>query len=304
MSISIVMKKLSIAAAGAVLGIMGAGSSAEAAFLDPVDIVNNWSQLPEPNYSLNRSILSSKQGITWAVDDTLVDVPYTAVTNLPERIGSSSSRDTAGDSEEYGSLVSDFTSSGNFTFSGSLFMPNDNDIAGLLWGYQDADNHYRLSWGSPRVKRGQFPDGSYDTGPYERPDLVVDPNNNNEPGYKGLTIVKEVDGVSNILSSNTSLSWQRSIHYNYSVSRIGNDLSINLIQGEETLFSTIITDTSFMSGRIGFNTAGVEVFYGNTQFSDSSLNTKPVPEPITLLGSGLALGFGVLFKKEYSRKRK
>jgi hypothetical protein len=31
---------------------------------------------------------------------------------------------------------------------------------------------------------------------------------------------------------------------------------------------------------------------------------EPVPEPLTILGSGLALGFGGLFKKEYSRKRR
>jgi len=33
-----------------------------------------------------------------------------------------------------------------------------------------------------------------------------------------------------------------------------------------------------------------------------SLVVTSVPEPLTILGSGLALGFGALFKKEYSRK--
>ena len=32
--------------------------------------------------------------------------------------------------------------------------------------------------------------------------------------------------------------------------------------------------------------------------------TVAVPEPLTILGSGLALGFGAYFKKEYSRKQK
>ena len=35
-----------------------------------------------------------------------------------------------------------------------------------------------------------------------------------------------------------------------------------------------------------------------------SLEGKPVPEPLTILGSGLALGFGAYFKKEYSKKQK
>ncbi len=38
----------------------------------------------------------------------------------------------------------------------------------------------------------------------------------------------------------------------------------------------------------------------------SSLNASitPIPEPLTILGSGLALGFGAYFKKEHSRKQK
>lgn len=31
---------------------------------------------------------------------------------------------------------------------------------------------------------------------------------------------------------------------------------------------------------------------------------KDVPEPLTIVGSSLAVGFGVLFKKEYAKKRK
>jgi hypothetical protein len=38
-------------------------------------------------------------------------------------------------------------------------------------------------------------------------------------------------------------------------------------------------------------------------FAADSLVATSVPEPLTILGSGLALGFGGLFKKEYSRKR-
>lgn len=36
----------------------------------------------------------------------------------------------------------------------------------------------------------------------------------------------------------------------------------------------------------------------------ATIGTKPVPEPLTILGSSMALGFGALFKKEYSRKQK
>ena len=32
--------------------------------------------------------------------------------------------------------------------------------------------------------------------------------------------------------------------------------------------------------------------------------TEPVPEPLTILGSAMALGFGGYFKKQYTKKRK
>ena len=35
-----------------------------------------------------------------------------------------------------------------------------------------------------------------------------------------------------------------------------------------------------------------------------SFTVEKVPEPLTILGSGLALGFGAYFKKEYARKQK
>ena len=45
----------------------------------------------------------------------------------------------------------------------------------------------------------------------------------------------------------------------------------------------------------------ISVFTGTRTFSNT---VEVVPEPITIFGSGLALGFGAYFKKEYSRKQK
>jgi len=38
--------------------------------------------------------------------------------------------------------------------------------------------------------------------------------------------------------------------------------------------------------------------------STFTANVQAVPEPLTIMGSGLGLAFGALFKKEYSRKQK
>jgi hypothetical protein len=43
---------------------------------------------------------------------------------------------------------------------------------------------------------------------------------------------------------------------------------------------------------------------GFTDISSNPVDVTDVPEPLTILGSGIALGFGALFKKEYSRKQK
>lgn len=39
-------------------------------------------------------------------------------------------------------------------------------------------------------------------------------------------------------------------------------------------------------------------------FATQAMKTEPIPEPITIFGSAMGLGFGVLFKKEHSRKQK
>ncbi len=300
MSFSNTLKQVSIAISSTLLGCIGLSEAAGAFSLTPNTIVNTWSKLPEVKYNCPVTYCSD---FNWAADNTRSKVPYDVLTNFPQRIGQSSSRDT----ERYGAIVSDFSSTGNFNFTGSLFMPNDNDIVGLLWGYQDPNNHYRFSWGSGRVKRPGLTDG-----PYERPDLLAGPNTG-QPGSRGLSIVKEVNGVSTFLATNIPLQWQRSTQYDYRVNRAGNNLLVSILQGQQTLFSTTIADTTFMSGKIGFNTAGVETFYGNTQFtgvtslasntlgslalSSNVAAAAPVPEPGILLGLfGLSLVLGKRFK--------
>ncbi len=51
----------------------------------------------------------------------------------------------------------------------------------------------------------------------------------------------------------------------------------------------------------------VQSIGGSGGYSDwfgTNPDLEPVPEPITLLGTGMALGFGGLFKREYDKKKK
>lgn len=51
--------------------------------------------------------------------------------------------------------------------------------------------------------------------------------------------------------------------------------------------------------KLVFSTTNNDVGFAINQLDTSS---TPVPEPLTILGSGMALGFGALMKRQYSRK--
>ena len=77
----------------------------------------------------------------------------------------------------------------------------------------------------------------------------------------------------------------------------------------------LLSNTALQNGVTDWNwtTAGLENNGGNqpdlSHFTlykslggDQAFNEKEVPEPLTILGSGLALGFGAMFKKKQSNK--
>jgi hypothetical protein len=69
-------------------------------------------------------------------------------------------------------------------------------------------------------------------------------------------------------------------------------------------------EPDFSIGRVNFsadivNELGNQIGFVSSQLSGNrDVEVQPVPEPLTILGSGVALGFGILFKKEYSKKQK
>ncbi|MDJ0845099.1 PEP-CTERM sorting domain-containing protein [Crocosphaera sp.] len=282
------------------LGVLGGRQQAFASTLTPETILDTWTQNPEVVNGL--ASWGTKPDLSpdiWGVD-TSDKIPFESVTNHKRRIGRSSDADT----DQYGSLISDFDLLGNFTFSGSFFMPNDNDIVGLLFGYQDSDNHYRLSWGSNKVARGFDEQGKQlrPHGPYERFDLSSEQAGVDEIGSGGMVIAKEENGITSFYENtfDFDLRWQTDVWYDFSVSRIDESLLIDITESMNSVFSTTITDTTFMSGKVGFNTAGVEVFYGNivAQENNPQIGTTAVPEPLTILGAGFAIGFGTFFKRK------
>jgi hypothetical protein len=70
---------------------------------------------------------------------------------------------------------------------------------------------------------------------------------------------------------------------------------------EGTLTDALGFTPSLTAGKY---TAKYTISVNPSDTKTESFEIKTVPEPLTILGSGMALGFGTLFKKEYSRKQK
>lgn len=218
------MKKLLVATS-----LIISGFTATAA---PVDI-SLWTQENSPNYS---------RSATWNVG---------------------SGNNAVQNTNSNGSLVSDFVESGDFSFFGTMTATldsfNDNDIMGLVFGWQDDANHYRLGWEQ----------GGY---------------NDSATNASGMWLVREVGGVSTVLFE-TEQFWDDLVEYDFVVGRSGNDISFELDGVSQTF-----TDTSFMSGRVGFYTESQTAnFSGLTSVPKppEELENVPAPAPLALLALGL-----------------
>ncbi|MGQ8364543.1 PEP-CTERM sorting domain-containing protein [Glaciecola sp. 1036] len=167
------------------------------------------------------------------------------------------------------SIISDFSFTGDFNFTGSMTPTivgfNDDDILGLVFGWQDYQNHYRLGW-----EQGGYNDIS---------------------SASGMFLVREVAGVSTILFQQ-EIFWQDNVDYNFVVGRSGNNISF-LLNG----ISQSFTDTSFMSGKVGFYTESQTARFGGLASAPQApSNSVPAPAPLALLGLGV-LGLAYRRKK-------
>ena len=220
------------------LTVLAGPASTDGAIL-PTTIVNDWSRLGSP--------ISGTNNTTWSAVGGEVVSSY----------------------ESSGSLVSDFSTSGDFTFTGTMEALGDNDTMGLLFGFQDMDNHYRMS----------FSGG----GSQER---------------YGLTFVRSIGGNESYLAENSGFTWSPGVEYEFSIERVGNDLTFEVT--DTTLMSSpflaTVTDATFMSGGVGLHVYGQEAAFGNVDCSAATT----VPEPGSLLVWGL-LGLVVL---GFNRRRR
>ncbi|MFP5275125.1 PEP-CTERM sorting domain-containing protein [Coleofasciculus sp.] len=64
-----------------------------------------------------------------------------------------------------------------------------------------------------------------------------------------------------------------------------------------------ISESFELKGQVSFSWTGDQPTRSNLAYQIQVGNSEPVPEPLTILGSGVALGFGAFLKKESSRKQ-
>ena len=164
----------------------------------------------------------------------------------PEKKGNSS-----------GALVSDFSLSGDFLFSGfmtpTITEYDDNDIIGLVFGWQNEQNHYRLGWSQT-----------------QRPGTDDDNSFKDVTGRAGLFLIQEIDGISNTLFNISDWFWQDDVRYDFEVSWHNNLLNVML--GAKS-FS--IKDLDSVDGRVGVYTESQTAKFSALNVSQA----VPVSEP-------------------------
>jgi len=216
--------------------------------LSASDIVNDWVRFPDPR--------ASSDFDAWTVFDS----------------------DTIRYTENRGqTLASDFIVDGSFSFKSRIQNVGDDDRYGLVFGFQDAANNYRLSW------EGRFANGGF---------AEAD-------GSRGLSLIREVGGITTSLFNLDTTVWQNNAAYDITVQRLGSDIGFSIEEvGNGIIASTTVTDTTFTSGRLGL--------WNSSQRTDYTMLTfTPTPEPSALLGL-LTLGgvgaCGALLKRRQTSK--
>lgn len=225
----------------AAIALVSAPGISQAAPLNPADIVANWTGGNDP-------IQKGTTG-TW---------------------GSSGAFLTSTDNHR-GSIVSDFTTIGDYSFSATA-NPNDNDTFGLVFGWQDIDNHYRISWSSNFGESGGNPNAT-------------------DFSFNGFKVIKVANDVRTVLYSAATF-YNQSKNYSLTVNgQAGGGFSV--IAHNETdnagVINQVFADTMFSSGKVGiFHLYQSSSTWFDIDFS-GSVSAVPVPFALPLMATGLGL---------------
>jgi len=185
-----------------------------------------------------------------------------AIDGVTNGVWQQSGISVVGTGNHVGSLVSDFSTSGNFSFSLDT-RARDDDLFGLMWGVQDLSNHYRFSWGLQRHDSGT----------------------SGWNGGGGFRIFKEVGGATTQLFSSNS-TYVIGQNYNLNVTGTGSGFNVMITNTttNSSIFNQSIADTTFTSGKVGIH----EWYQGGSNvWSNFDITTVPEPSTLAIFGLGL-----------------
>lgn len=223
-----------------------AGGAVHAASISTTDILSNWT--------------AGNDAISGGTDGSWVN----------------SGGNLSGTGNHRGSIISDFTAALDYSFSATS-NPGDNDTFSVLFGWTDANNHYRVSWSDDYGESGTEP-------------------NTVSFGQAGFRVVKVSSGINTLLYSsgtdytsanNYSIKVQATSGGGFGV--IGRNETTNTVLENQSF-----TDSTFTSGKVGFN----HLYMSNSTWFDvdftqgTTVPPSAVPLPASL--PLLAFGFGAI----------
>jgi hypothetical protein len=106
--------------------------------------------------------------------------------------------------------------------------------------------------------------------------------------YAFVTIGSQVFNLANITNANITPG-----------GTLGSNPNSYLRQISGTFSRTFDTAGTY---NVGIGVVDVNDFVTSSGLSFTNANTEPVPEPLTILGSGIAAGFGVMLKRKQAKK--
>lgn len=186
-----------------------------------------------------------------------------------------------------GTLHSPDAIDGDFRFSGvfssvewlnnSGLPYRDNDPLGIVFGWQDVDNHYRLGISGGNHKGFVFDRGS--------------------SSEKGLVLIREQDGVDKVLFNRPNIIYDVNRSYSFEVGRKGDEIFFSIMGDfhndkaengadidSDVLISFQVTDLTFQQGAFGVYSVSTP-----GSFEDLRLVTTPLPPTVLMLVSAFCL---------------
>ncbi|MEM8579636.1 MAG: hypothetical protein AAGF50_00375 [Pseudomonadota bacterium] len=167
-------------------------------------------------------------------------------------------------------VLTDYTLATPFDFSGHAYAPADDDIFGVLFGYVDGFNNYRISWTGGE-------DHDWEAG----------------RRYGGLMLVEESNGEATTLWRDPDLMWLAGVEYNFWLHVDYEEVSFELREGNEVLADfSVFGDFTDVDGRAGvFTRSNAVSFYNLSDQPLAPLHVTPLPGglPLLLGGAGLLL---------------